>query len=61
MDTAVCVGTRVTYADIALRDYRGIVTSVGRTQHGGDCTVRWTYPSVCTSEECVCNLKVLIQ
>ncbi len=48
-------GDRVTYADINLRHYFGIVTSIGRTKNGGNCLVQWDkFPFV--SEECAFNL-----
>ena len=46
---------RVTYADINLRHYSGIVTSIGQTKNGGNCLVQWSqFPFV--SEECMFNL-----
>lgn len=48
-------GDRVTYADINLRHYSGVVTSIGRTKNGGECLVQWSqFPFV--SEECTFNL-----
>jgi len=52
-------GDRVTYADVNLSDYRGVVEAVRRGPNGGDCIVRWNRPLNATSEECALNLKVL--
>lgn len=50
------VGDRVTYADINLRHYSGMVTSIGRTKNGGNCLVKWDkFPFV--SEEYLPNLR----
>lgn len=48
-------GDRVTYADINLRNYSGMVTSIGRTKNGGDCLVQWSQFQF-VSEECMFNL-----
>jgi hypothetical protein len=52
-------GDRVTYADVNLRDNRGVVVAVQRGPRGGDCVVHWTRPLDVTSEECAFNLKVI--
>lgn len=56
----VAVGDRVTYSDVNLRlAYRGTVVAVGRTEGGGDCTVKWDARSgfePITAGECSSNL-----
>ena len=53
------VGDKVRYKDINLWDYRGVVTGVGRTERGGDCTVRWNRHPMIDAEECQFNLEVV--
>jgi hypothetical protein len=56
------IGTKVGYDAIPhLMNYKGIVVSLGRTPHGGDCVVDWYagYPTPGKSEECLSNLRVL--
>jgi len=49
------IGVAVTYREVNLLNYRGVITDVRRTQHGGDCLVKWdAFPFV--SEECSFNL-----
>lgn len=56
IDRPLAVGDDVTYADINLRHYIGVITSIGRTRNGGDCLVKWSaFPFV--SEECMSNLR----
>lgn len=53
------IGTRVTYADVGLRDYRGVVIAVQPGLRGGDCVVHWRVPMDVTCEECAFNLEVI--
>ena len=49
-------GDDVTYADINLRYYSGVITSIGPTKNGGNCLVKWNnFPFV--SEEYLPNLR----
>lgn len=53
---ALSLGDDVTYADINLRHYIGVITSIGKTKNGGDCLVKWhAFPFV--SEETLTNLR----
>ena len=49
----------VTYRDINLQRYRGILRAIGHTPHGGNCTVQWTVPLPVAGEECMDNLITL--
>ena len=49
-------GDDVTYNDINLRYYSGVIISIGPTKKGGDCLVKWNnFPFV--SEEYLPNLR----
>ena len=50
------VNDRVTYNDANLRDYHGVLVSLGRTIAGGDCRVHWMRPVNVVSDECLYNL-----
>lgn len=52
------VGLRVWYG-ITLPSWVGIIVSVGRTAHGGDCTVKWDNTGN-TTEECAQNLSIKV-
>lgn len=49
------IGAKVTYKDINLRSYRGIITFVGSVRHGGDCRVKWL-SEAWETDECLDNL-----
>ena len=51
-------GATVGYAGVHLLSYRGTVTVIGATKHGGDCLVRWNGNNF-DSEECSANLRRL--
>ena len=56
---SITVGQQVSYADINLRAYKGVVVAVGSTSKGGDCMVQWArYQGQFASEECSGNLIV---
>ena len=55
------IGEAVTYKDINLFWYRGILKTIGRTPKGGDCTVEWYYPLQVISEECLFNIQPVIR
>lgn len=53
---SLSVGDLVTYADINLRHYIGVIKNIGKTKNGGDCLVKWhAFPFV--SEETLSNLR----
>ena len=52
------VGDHVTYADINLHDYRGVIVALGPQQYGGDCLVAWVRPVRGTTIECRQHLRL---
>lgn len=52
-------GDVVTYADVNLWSYRGVVIDVGPQAKGGDCSIRWNRSNGPTGE-CLNNLRIVV-
>ncbi len=52
------IGSRVSYTDVNLWQYRGTVVDFDLGKHGGNCHIRWDSNGI-TSEECLDNLRLI--
>jgi hypothetical protein len=52
-------GNTVTYADVNLWSYRGVIVAVGPQAEGGDCLVQWRNHNGSTGE-CLSNLRRVV-
>ena len=47
---------RVTYTDLNLRHWKGVIVEIGKFAHGADCVIHWLTPYSMRSSECLRNL-----
>jgi hypothetical protein len=59
MKPTLKVGDEVTYNDINLRNYFGVIVAIQQGEKGGDCRVKWTRPARVETEDCLNNLKAV--